>query len=143
MLTLSLVVSGTLLIALFTGLLLRPIVRKITEKMKNFPTLLFWGMVRVALAVTPYACLWLSFTLLSGIFPSFPEGTDLLILFFTLLFLYRGAMALCRVLLSPDERHFRLLPLEDENANYLFIWAKKIRPLLFLLFHGNKRHPMV
>ena len=134
LLTLSLVLSGTILIALFIGLLLRPIVRKITERMKNFPTLLFWGMVRVALAVTPYACLWLSFTLLSRIFPSFPEGTDLFILFFTLLFLYRGVMAICRVLLSPDERHFRLLPLEDENANYLFIWARRFTLYAFFYF---------
>ena len=138
LLTLSLVISGTVLAALFTGLLLRPIVRNITKRMNNFPTLLFWGMVRVALAVTPYACLWFSFSLLSGLFPSFPEGTDLLILFFTLLFLYRGGMAICRVLLSPDMSRFRLLPVEDENANYLFIWARRFALYSFFYFMATR-----
>ena len=106
-------------------------------KGEGFTTLLFWGGVRVTLNVTPYACLWFFFSLLSNLFPSFSEGTNLLILFFSLLFLYRGTMAVFRMLLSPDESRLRLLPLEDETANYLFIWARRFA--LYLSFISWRR----
>ncbi len=122
---LSSVTVGAILMALIVGWILRPVTRKTQGKIKDFPSLIFWGMVQLLTAVAPYACLWFVFTLLSKIFPSFSKGTDLLILFFTLLFLYRGAMALLRFLLSPDEKRFRLLPLEDENAAYLSIWSRR------------------
>ncbi len=136
--TLSLVISGAILIALFAGLLLRPIVRNTTERMRNFSTLLFWGIVRVALTVTPYACLWFFFSLLSNMFPSFSEGTNLLILFFALLFLYSGAIAVFRMLLSPEESRFRLLPVEDENANYLSIWARRFALYTFFYIMATR-----
>ena len=138
LLTLSLVTGGAILIALLAGLLLRPAVQKVTGNMKDFPALLFWGIVRVVLTVTPYACLWVFFTLFSRIFPSFQEGTNLLVLFFTLLFLYRAVMAAFRVLLSPEESHFRLLPLEDEDANYLSIWARRFAIYSFFYFMATR-----
>ena len=62
LITLSLITSGAILIALLAGLLLRPAVQTVTGKMKDFPARLFWGIVRVVLTATPYACLLFFFT---------------------------------------------------------------------------------
>jgi len=125
--------SALILATILLFFLRRPSVGT-TAKMKNLPSKAGWGFIRLMLVVAPYACLVFTFILLCRVFPSLPEGRTILILFFTLLFLYQAAMEIIRTLFSPDEKVSRILPLEDENANYLWIWARRFCLYAFFYF---------
>jgi small conductance mechanosensitive channel len=90
--------------------------------MKKIPSKIAFGLARVFLTVAPYGLLLASLFLLFRIFPVFPEGRSAVLILFSVLFLYRLTIELFRLLLSPEDRATRILPLSDENAQYGWVW---------------------
>jgi len=112
-------------IALVISLFLRGYVPKITERMRSLASKIIMGFLKVVLTLLPYGALLISLFILFRMFPSFPLGHSLALLFFMVLFFYRMALEVFRVLLSPDEGKIRVLPFGDENANYLWVWISR------------------
>jgi len=127
-------VAVALLAALMLGFFLRHPVRSAITRMKDLPSRIGWGFVYVLLKALPFAALFLAFDIMFRIFPSFVEGRTLVLLLFTLMFLYQLVMASLHVLLSPEDSHTRLAPLSDENANYLWIWIRRFALYTFFYF---------
>ncbi|MBN1103396.1 MAG: mechanosensitive ion channel [Deltaproteobacteria bacterium] len=78
---------------------------------------------RVILAVIPYGGILFSLFILFKTFPSFGWAQSLFLHLFTVLFFYRLAVEVFSLLLSPDDAGIRIIPLGDENANYLWVWV--------------------
>ena len=114
-----------LLAALLFTLFLRRPLRSATVRMKNLPSKIGWGFVYILLKALPFAVLFILFDIMFRSFPSFSKGRTLVLLLFTLLFFYQVVMAALHVILSPEETHARLAPFSDEDANYLWIWARR------------------
>jgi len=112
-----------IVIALILRFLLRGVMPRITSGMRDLASKVTLGFFRMILVSVPYVALIGALFLLFRMFPSFPLAHSLTLLFFGVLFLYRLALELFRVLLSPDDKGARLLPLGDENANYAWVWA--------------------
>ncbi len=123
-----------LLAALMFSLSLRRPVRWARARMKNLPSKIGWGLVYILLKALPFSALFIVFDIMFRTFPSFSKGYTLILLLFTLLFLYQVVMAAFHVLLSPEEAHARLAPFSDENANYLWIWARRFALYAFFYF---------
>jgi len=122
------------LAALILAFCLRPPVRSATARMRDLPTKIGWGVVYVLLKAFPFAALWVAFSLLFKAMPSFPAGRTVVLLFFTLLLLYRLATEAFRVLFSPDEERLRMVSISDESANYLWIWMRRFAFYAFFYF---------
>jgi small-conductance mechanosensitive channel len=116
-------IAGSIVIALIIGLCLRRYAPAREERKGSFPSRLGRGIILVFLRVTPYAALLVSLFILLGVFPSFPLGHTLVILFFLVVFFYRLALAVFAVLLAPEDGRMRILSLSDEDANYFWVWA--------------------
>ncbi|MBW1782542.1 MAG: mechanosensitive ion channel [Deltaproteobacteria bacterium] len=121
-------------IALISALFLGRPAQSAIGKMKTVASKIGWGFVYILLKGIPYLILCIGFTLLFEVYPSFESGRTVVLLFFSLLFLYRVAMAVFRVLFSPDESHIRILPIADENAHYLWIWMRRFAIYAFFYF---------
>ncbi len=113
------------LIGLLSGFLLSRPARVVLRRMKGLPSRIGWGIVYVALKGLPYLILWMAFIMLSQWWPSFGYGRIVGLLFFGLLFSYRMVTAVCQVALSPGEPQTRILPVADEDAQYLWIWMRR------------------
>jgi small-conductance mechanosensitive channel len=116
-------IAGSIVIALIVGLLLGRYAPATERREGGFPSRLVRGIILVFLSVAPYAALLVSLFILLGVFPSFPLGHTLVILFFLVVFFYRLALAVFAVLLAPEDGRMRILSLSDENANYFWVWA--------------------
>jgi moderate conductance mechanosensitive channel len=123
-----------LLAALLLVFFLRYPIRSTTTRIKDLPTKIGWGFVYILLKALPFAALFIVFDIMFRVFPSFLKGRTLVLLLFTLLFLYHLVMAVFHVLLSPEESHARLAPFTDENANYLWIWTRRFALYAFFYF---------
>lgn len=80
------------------------------------------GLAQVLIGIIPYAAIILSLFILFKLSPSFPAAHSLSFLFFTILLLYRAVLEISQILLCPEDRTLRLIPIGDENANYLSVW---------------------
>jgi small-conductance mechanosensitive channel len=78
---------------------------------------------RVILAVIPYGAILFSLFILFKTLPSFRGAQTLFLHLFTVLFFYRLGFEIFSILLSPDDANVRILPLGDEDANYLWVWV--------------------
>ncbi len=123
-----------LLAMILFALFLRHPIRKTMGKMTDLLSKVGWGFVYILLKALPYAVLFIIFGIMFRTFPSFPEGRKLVFLLFTLLLLYQVIMAAFHVLLSPDASSHRLIPISDENANYLWIWMRRFAIYSFFYF---------
>ncbi|MBC8177918.1 MAG: mechanosensitive ion channel family protein [Deltaproteobacteria bacterium] len=126
------------LAALIFAFFLRRPVRSATARMKDLPSRVAWGFVYVLFKAIPFAGLCVVFTIMSRVFPSYPAGHTIMLLFLVLLLLYQVAMATFRVLFSPDEARHRILALSDENANYLWIWMRRFAIYTFFYFMATR-----
>ncbi len=126
------------IIALLSGLLLARPVRSAIGKMRTLSSKIGWGCVYVLLKGVPYIFLCIAFNVLFEVWPSFVLGRTVVLLFFSLLFFYRVAMAVFRVLFSPDDAHLRILGVSDENANYLWIWMRRFAIYAFFYFMATR-----
>jgi hypothetical protein len=126
--------AAAIVAMLIFTLFLRLPVRSVTARMKTLPSKIGWGFVYIILKSLPFVVLFIVFDIMFRIFPSFSKGRTLVLLLFTLLFLYRLALAIFHVLLSPEEAKARLLDLSDENANYLWIWVRRFALYGFFYF---------
>lgn len=122
-----------LLAALLLSFFLRSAIRSTMAKMKDIPSKIGWGFVYIVLKALPFALLFVVFDIMFRAFPSFSKGRILLLLLFTLLFLYQSIMAFFHVLLSPEDTSARLVLFSDEDANYLWIWIRRF--LLYAFFY--------
>jgi moderate conductance mechanosensitive channel len=113
------------MITLLSTLLLRGWVRSAISKMGTLPSKIGWGCVYILLKGVPYLILAVAFDVLSELWPSFPSGHMVGLLFFTLLFFYQVAVTVFQVLFCPDDPHLRILGVSDENAHYLWIWMRR------------------
>jgi len=116
-------IAGGIIIAFIISLFLRKPILKINDRMTTLTSKVTLGLLKVVLTLVPYGVLLASLFILFKILPSFPMGHSLSLLFFTILFFYRAALEVFRVLLSPDEARIRLLPFSDEYANYGWVWV--------------------
>jgi len=113
---------------------LRYPIHSATARMKTIFTKIGWGFVTILLKAVPFAALFIVFEIMFRAFPSFPKGRTLVLLLFTLSFFYQLTMAVFHALLSPDEANARLMPISDENANYLWIWVRRFALYAFFYF---------
>lgn len=116
-------IVGGIVIALIVGFLLRRYVPARDEPKRSLPSRLTTRVIRVVLSLAPYGALLVSLFVLFELFPSFPLGHTLCLLLFLVVFFYRLALAFFGVLLAPEDGNMRILPLSDENANYLWVWV--------------------
>ena len=116
-------IAGGIVIALVVGLMLRRYVPPRDERERSLPSRLGRGFITVLLSLAPYAALLVSLVILFQVFPSFPLGHTLALLIFLVVFFYRLALAVFSVLLAPEDGSMRILPLNDEMANYSWVWA--------------------
>ena len=109
-------------------------IRAATARMKDLPTRIGWGVVYILLKALPFSALFIVFNIMFRVFPSFSKGRTIVLLLFTLLFLYQLIMAAFHTLLSPENAHGRLASISDENANYLWIWVRRFALYAFFYF---------
>ncbi len=112
-----------IVIALVVKLMLRRYVPPREERERGLPSRLGMGFLEVLLRLAPYAALLVSLVVLFQVFPSFPLGHTLALLLFLVVFFYRLALVVFSVLLAPEDGGMRILPLNDEMANYSWVWA--------------------
>jgi small conductance mechanosensitive channel len=115
--------AGAVLIAMIFWLFLRGHVQSVTEKRKSLSARLVGGLYLVILSALPFAVLILSLFFLFKTLPSFPFGHSVALLLAVVISIYRIAMETVRILLSPENKETRVLPLDDEGANYFWLWA--------------------
>jgi small-conductance mechanosensitive channel len=127
-------IVGGILIALIVSFIFRRYIPRIDTRIGSLIYKVATGLLQVILVLIPYGVLLLSLFVLFKMFPSFPGGHSLALLFFMLLFFYRGALEAFRILLSPDEARARILPFKDENANYFWVWMLRFARYTFFYF---------
>ena len=127
-------VAAALLAMFICTFFLRYPIRATTARMKSLSSRIGWSFIYIFLKALPFAALFIVFDIMFRVFPSFSKGRTLVLLLFTLLFLYQLLMAAFHTLLSPDDVHSRLMPISDENANYLWIWARRFSLYAFFYF---------
>ncbi|MFC1822831.1 hypothetical protein ACFL9T_09005, partial [Thermodesulfobacteriota bacterium] len=116
-------VALAVVIAFLIGLFLRTSEKRLTERSKNRLAKISLGIPRLILKLLPYLALITCLFFLFRVFPSYPVAHALALLLFTVLFFYRMALEVFRILLAPDESRIRILSVNDENANYLWVWV--------------------
>jgi len=127
-----------ILIAVIAWLILRRYVPWAGERIGGLLFKLGAGLLRIVLGVIPYVILLLSLFVLFQVFPSFPVGHSLALLFFMTVVFYRVAVEIFRSLLSPDDERLRVLPFKDENANYFWVWVLRFARYTFIYFLVTK-----
>ncbi|MFC1580341.1 mechanosensitive ion channel family protein [Thermodesulfobacteriota bacterium] len=127
----------SLILSVIIGAVIRFSLRKyrsgVAKGKKDLPRKVASGVAQVLLAIIPYAAAILSLFILFNLLPSFPAAHSLSFLFFTILLLYRAVLEISQVLLCPEDQCARLIPINDENANYLSVWI--IRFARFTAFY--------
>lgn len=118
-------IAGGIVIALIVGLFLRTYAPKRDERERSLASKLGTGVLQVVLSLAPFAALLASLFVLFEVFPSFPLGHTLVILFFLVVFFYRLTLAVFGVLLAPEDETMRILPMTDEGANYFWVWLTR------------------
>ena len=113
---------ASVLFALIIALPLRRYTPKVPEYEPSLTYKMGTGLQRVLLRLIPYAVLMGALFVLFRVFPSFRVGQAVVLLFFFVLFFYQLTFVIFRVLLSPEASKLRILPLGDEDANYLWVW---------------------
>lgn len=126
--------ATALLAALLFALFFKVPIRSASTRMRDLPSKIGWGLVYIFLKTLPMAVLFIVFDIMFRTFPSFSKGRILVLLLFTLLFLYQLVMAVFHVLLAPEASSKRLIPFSDENANYLWIWVRRFALYAFFYF---------
>ena len=118
------IVAG-MVIAFLLRVFLRKFIPKSTEGPMNFIKKLITNSAQVLFALIPYGAMLASLFILFKLFPSFALGHSLALVFFTTLFFYQMALQILRALVSPDAAQNRILPINDETANYYWIWGQR------------------
>jgi len=127
------IVAG-IVIAFLLSLFLKKFIPKTTEGPIKFIHKLIPNAAQVLLTLIPYGVLLASLFILFKLFPSFPIGHSLALVFFTILFFYHLALKILRALVSPDAAQTRILPINDETANYYWIWGQRFAHYTALYF---------
>lgn len=131
-----------IILSVIIGVGIRISVRKylsgIPEGRQDLPHKLGCGFAQVILSITPYGAIIVSLFVFFDLFPSSPTAHSLSLLFFTILFFYRAVLEISQVLLRPEDRALRMIPLSDENANYFSVWIIRFAryTAFFRLFIG-------
>ncbi|MEJ2587055.1 MAG: mechanosensitive ion channel [Deltaproteobacteria bacterium] len=116
--------------AVLISLILRCVFRRykphLNDREARFRKKFGTGLARALFNLIPYGALLISLFLLCHIFPSHPKAHVLVITLCLILLLYRVTIEIFRVLLAPDEQAARFLPMDDENANYYWIWVRRM-----------------
>ncbi|MFO7600633.1 MAG: mechanosensitive ion channel family protein [Candidatus Desulfacyla sp.] len=122
------------ILALISALLLAHPVQSTIGRMRSLPSKIGWGCVYILFRGIPYLILFIGFNIFYELWPTFPSGRTVMLLFFSLLFFYRVAAAVFQVLFSPDDSHLRILAVSDENSHYLWIWMRRFAIYAFFYF---------
>jgi small conductance mechanosensitive channel len=115
--------GASVLFALIIALLLKRYTPKVPEYEPSLTYKMGTGLLWVLLRVIPYAAVIGALFVLFQVFPSFRVGQAVILLFFFVLFFYQFIFVIFRVLLSPEASKLRILPVGDEDANYLWVWV--------------------
>jgi moderate conductance mechanosensitive channel len=114
-----------IVIALLLRFFLQRFVPKTVEGPLDFINKLTINAAQVLFALIPYGVLLASLFILFKLLPSFPLGHSMALILFTILFFYHLALKILRALISPDAAQTRILPINDETANYYWIWGQR------------------
>ena len=118
-------ITAAILIAFGLRVFLQKSVHSPTDASNTFLRKVIRNVVQMIFALIPYGALLISLFILFSLFPSFPMGHSLTLIFFTVLLFYQVALKISRALISPDVAHARILPINDEKANYYWIWVQR------------------
>ncbi len=118
------------LLSILIALILRSIIQRYMPRLEDneerFRKKLKTGLAASVFHIIPYGALFVSLFFLFHIFPSHPRAHVLLITVCLILLIYRSILEGVRVLLAPDEPSLRLVAMNDENANYYWIWVRRM-----------------
>jgi len=114
-----------IVIAFLLRFFLQKFIPKTAEGPINFIRKLITNAAQVLFTLIPYGALLASLFILFQLFPSFSLGHSLALILFTILFFYHLALKILRALVSPDAAQTRILPINDETANYYWIWGQR------------------
>jgi small-conductance mechanosensitive channel len=103
----------------------RKAIGKITQRVRGVSSKVLIGLLMILLETLPAIVSLVAVFVLFDLFPSFPLAQSIALLFFSILIFYRLALALFRVLLSPEKETIRILSIADESANYYWIWIQR------------------
>ena len=84
------------------------------------------ALVRFLSRAVPWAVMLLIVFMLYGLTPALPLARNLVIIALVILCSYEAVAGLSQALLSPEGASVRLIPLRDENANYLYVWLIRL-----------------
>jgi len=136
--TLSLNAGLAAIIGLMASFLLARPSRYAAERRQTLPSKIAWGTLQILLKAAPYLISFTAFSLLAKFRPSLSSGTKVLFLFFVLLFFYRTAIVIFQVVFSPEVPHRRIVPISDDNAQYLWIWTRRFAMYAFFYFMATR-----
>jgi len=114
---------GGLLFALAATILLRRFTPKIPETRPGLFRRIDLAFKRFVLGIVPYFALLIAVFGLYQTFPVFREVQAAIILFLFIILCYQISVHFLLGLLSPEAASARLVPLDDEDANYLWVWG--------------------
>jgi small-conductance mechanosensitive channel len=135
--TIGLKLLGVLLLAFISWLALRRFSRNMEAKLRREPPFTRLQEVEHVLVSTlfriyPWAALYLLVYFIFFFFPVHPRIQPILLDWLFALILYLASKNFFYFLLSPERRETRVLPLDDDTSQYIFIWCRRF--LLFILW---------
>jgi len=114
---------GGLLFAFAATVLMRRFTPKIPETRPGLFPRAVLASKRLVWGTVPYFALLIAVFGLYQTFPVFREVQAVIILFLLIILSYQISVHLVLGLLSPEAASARLVPLNDEDANYLWVWG--------------------
>ena len=134
----SIKLVGNILASILVALILQKILNRylpaVTARIKDIPSGIIFGVVRIVLTLAPYVTLLAALFLSFSLFPAFATGQSLALLLFTILIFYRLTIAIFQGVLAPEQTDIRILPLSDVNANYAWVWLNRFAQYTALYF---------
>jgi len=134
----SITLVGNILASILVALILRKILKRylpaVTARIKDIPSGIAFGVVRIVLTLAPYGALLAALFLSFSLFPAFATGQSLALLLFTILIFYHLTIAIFQGVLAPEQTGIRILPLSDVNANYAWVWLNRFAQYTALYF---------
>lgn len=129
---------GGLLFAMAVAVLIRRFRPKIPETRPGLFRLLVLALKRLIYGAAPYFALLIAVFGLYQTFPVFREVQAIIVLFLFIVFCYQISVHFLLGLLSPEAASARLVPLNDEDANYVWVWGLRFARLTAFYFFVNQ-----
>ena len=122
-------------ISLFFSLIIRFYLRRLRFDPLSQRSIkrVYLHIIEIFIKLLPYGVFWGFLFITFNIFRSFPKLIGLMLFFAFSVLLYKALYEIGNLIIGPEDIKKRLIPLEDENANYLWIWY--LRFLRYSVFY--------